>query len=174
MHILHPSFTQDSYTISVLLFVFQIDISIVFLRLQYDSQLGPDLSIVKVESIIPHPDRHRILEQEQVAADYQDNSSQHRSRTSECMELGQHGSAVRSNDGSTHKILDSMTELNEHIRYHTGNLIRMLPDNQQSNQQQSHPGESMSSVDHRGHPHKMNQQGQLCISIYRMPIIYSR
>uniref|UniRef100_K1QZJ8 Ring canal kelch-like protein n=1 Tax=Magallana gigas TaxID=29159 RepID=K1QZJ8_MAGGI len=52
-------------------------------RLQNDSQLGPDLSIVKVESIAPDPDRHRILEQEQVAADYKDNSSQHRSRPSE-------------------------------------------------------------------------------------------
>lgn len=130
-----------------------------FSRLQYDSQLGPDLSIVKVESIAPDPDRHRILEQEQVAADYKDNSSQHRSRPSESMELDQLGSAVRSSDGSTHKILDSMTELNEHIRYHTGNLMRMLPENQQSNQH--HPEESVSSSDPRGHPHKMNQQGQI-------------
>lgn len=130
-------------------------------RPQFDSHLGPDLSIVKVESLTPDPIRHRILEQEQVAADYQDNSQQQKSRSSESRELGQQGSPIRSShDGNTHKILDSMTELNEHIRYHTGNLMRMLPDNQQLNQQQGHPGESKSVVDLRSHPPKLQQQGK--------------
>ena len=128
-----------------------------------EQQLVPDLSIVKVEAGSSDQEKHRLLEQEQVAADYKNSNPQQRSRSCESMDTGQQ--VTRSFEGNHHKKLGSVAALNEHLRFQPDMFIRRLSDNSQSNLHL----DPKSPSDHRNFLMKLSHQGKhvlvICASI---------